>query len=127
VSSTYRILCLNHDPAIVIDRDWSSPNDAMAAATDPGHAGLDDHLRCDLLVGRWSGGLCEIGCPPSIGPEAKCSSHHRNEHWVDLDWLRLLAAALDSSEPAVTAAVKELTSPYHCWRRERVQRLRSVL
>lgn len=126
MSSTYRVLCLNHDPAIVIDRDWNNGPEALDAACNPDrHEVLEAHVGCDLLVGCWSGSLCEIGCPPKDFSAARCG--HRRETWIDVEWLRLLAAALDADGPALQKAVEGVTRPYRCWTRQRVQQLRSVL
>lgn len=126
MSSLYRVLCLSHDPAIRIDWEWSSPNDAIAAAADPRSCdAVADHADCDLLVGRWSGSLVEIGCPPRDISTVRCG--HRREAWIDVEWLRLLAAALDSEDPALQKAVEGVVRPYRCWTRQRIQRLRSVL
>lgn len=126
MSSTYRILCLSHDPAIAIDREWDSPNDAIAHAADPrSHEVVSDHAGCDLLVGRYSYPLIELACPPRDISTVRCG--HRREVWIDIEWIRLLAVALDIENPALQKAVEGVVRPYRCWTRQRVQRLRSVL
>lgn len=130
MSSTYRVLCLNHDPAIVIDRNWNNGPEAIDAACSPDrHEVLEAHVECDLLVGRWSGSLCEIGCPPQYngsGQRDACS--HRAVNWVSVDWLRLFAAALQAlPNPALEKALEVFRRPYRCWAPSRVERLRGVL
>lgn len=128
MSSVYRLLCLNHDPAIMLDRDYQSGPDAMDAAANPDR--IEGHETCDLLVGRWSGGLAEIGCPPSPRERqrhAQCC--HRGPQWTDVDWLRLLVAALRlvGDDLTVKTALEPFRSPYRCWTSTRMERLRSVL
>lgn len=126
MSSTYRILCLSHNPAIVIDRERDSPNGAIAVAADPRSLeAVADHAECDLLVGRYSYPLIELACPPRDISTAWCK--HRREVWIDIEWIRLLAAALDIENPALQDAVEGVVRPYRCWTRQRVLRLRSVL
>lgn len=116
MSSAYRVLCLSHDPAIV--------------ASDPGYhrreqaeeairVGVEEHRDCDLLIGRFSYPLVEVGCPP------RPSCHHGGTEWVDSDWLRLLAAAYQSQDEAVRAATRQ--SEFRCWSWERLRRLRDEL
>lgn len=130
MSSVYRILCLNHDPAIVIDRDWGNGPEALDAACNPDrHEALEAHAGCDLLVGRWSGSLCEIGCLPE--PNATANSGaclHAGPQWISVDWLRLFAAALRAlPNPELEKALAVFRRPYRCWGPSRVERLRSVL
>lgn len=129
MSSTYRVLCLNHDPAIRIDCDWSNGPEAVDAASNPDrHEALEDHVGCDLLVGRWSGGLCEVGCPPQHNPLGSGSCSHAGPNWVSVDWLRLFAAALSAlPNPELEKALAVFRRPYRCWAPSRVERLRSVL
>jgi hypothetical protein len=85
VSSVYR------DPAIAITEvEYSRPEPAAAGIA----SGIDGHRDCDLLIGRYSYPLVEVGCPPTIGPERtgrrRCYAHSVTE-WVDVAWLRILA------------------------------------
>jgi len=130
MSSVYRVLCLNHDPAIVIDRDWDNGPEAIDAAANPDHHEvLEFHTSCDLLVGRWSGSLCEVGCPPQPHEADKYGAcYHTGPQWTSVDWLRLFEAALHVlPNPEVEKALKVFRRPYRCWSPERVERLRSVL
>lgn len=99
MSSTYRILCLSHDPATEAG-EYSTPEAAEAAIAE----GLPGHPDCHLMIGRYSYPLVELGCPPSRHQPAKLRCVHGNTKWVDSDWLRLLAAAYRSSDPAVQQA-----------------------
>lgn len=117
MSSTYHLMCLSHEPALVIDNvSWSCRGpDEFAGAITP------EHSKCDLLIGRWSGGLAEIGCPPS--------SYHPNVIiWADARWLRLLAAAykqpVRKRDPALSAAMVRVST---CWNPRRMERLRAEL
>lgn len=113
MSSTYRVLCLSHDPAIALDIEWATPEAALAALADPGAAA--EHPNCDLVVGRWSGALVEVCCP-----SGRC---HLRPIWVDKVWLRLLAVAHDSKDVQVLAAA----DAFPCWPATRLARLRSEL
>ena len=56
MSSTYRVLCLSHDPAIVAADDYQRPETAEAAITE----GIAEHAGCDLVIGRYSYPLVEL-------------------------------------------------------------------
>ncbi len=114
MSSTYKLVCLNHDPAIVIT-DPGRPRDEIAAdAID--RRGVEGHEQCDLLIVGYSGGLTEIGC---TGAVSHC--FHRIAIWVDASWLRLLHVA-----HAHDIGVSQLRLP-GCWTRQRVLRLGALL
>ena len=118
MSSNYTIFCLGHDPAIEIMGDISSPNDALVMAAERRHERLNEHSGCDLLVGRYSGGLVEIGCPG----DPYCHYHGPNaDTWTEAGWLRLLYIA-----HAHDIGVGELRIP-SCWTRERVLKLWAAL
>jgi hypothetical protein len=130
MSSVYRVLCLNHDPAIRIDHDWNNGPEAIDAAVNPErYEALEDHKGCDLLVGRWSGGLVEIGCPPQSEAAVRTDvCLHRGPAWISVEWLRLFGAALRAlPNPELEKALEVFRRPYRCWAPERVERLRSVL
>lgn len=129
MSSTYKLLCLNHDPAIVIPGpDWNTPEPAIAAALEPAmHDWLvEDHGQCDLLVGRYSYPLVEVCCPAH---RKKCSTWHQGPVWIDADWLRLLRAgmALVEDDAQMKAAVGRVQSHHACWTPARIHRLRTEL
>lgn len=137
MSSTYRILCLSHNPAIELDPEWNAPGEAVAVATDP--AALDAlaaHTGCDLLVGRFSYPLIEVCCPPMNVRGIAGSSHlagvyHSHEKWIDLDWLRLLDAARelrDNVDSGIDPFPPVLTKfERSCWTPARLRRLREYL
>jgi hypothetical protein len=124
VSSNYRILCLSHDPATIASDDYASPEAAEAAII----AGLSEHPECDLLVGRYSYPLVEVGCPPTTTPRGSgqhnCYPHSQTE-WAEVAWLRLLAAAHQSGDDQMRA----LANDHHLahWPWERLRRLRGEL
>lgn len=119
MSSTYRILCLSHDPATT-HGEYRAPVDAEAAVA----AGLDTHPDCDLVIGRWSGGLIEVGCPASRYQPAALPCYHGSTIWTDSDWLRLLAAAYQSTDPDMQQAIK---AGNHCMSWDRLRRVRAEL
>ncbi len=122
MSSEYRILCLSHDPAIVVPSEdgWHRPEEALAAVADrTGPAEL--HANCALLVGRYSYPLVEVCCPrqTAIRQPGHSGYHPNSDEWVDAAWLRLLA---------VTTA--EQRAPLRlpgCWTHETALRLRYEL
>ncbi|MFF4552747.1 hypothetical protein [Streptomyces sp. NPDC001422] len=122
MSSNYRVLCLSHDPAIIArDHDYNRPEQAEAAIRD----GIQDHEHCDLAIGRYSYPLIELGCPATRDQPAKLRCTHAGTEWTDKDWLLLLAAAYQSTDPDVRQAVQD---GYHgCLPWERLQRLRAEL
>ncbi|MFF6829611.1 hypothetical protein [Streptomyces longwoodensis] len=119
MSSTYRILCLSHDPALTRG-EFHTPGDAETAIAN----GYDTHPGCDLVIGRWSGALVEVGCPASSDQPATLSCHHGNTIWADKTWLLLLAAAYQSTDPDVQQAIE---GRHHCMSWERLRRLRNEL
>lgn len=123
MSSTYRLLCLSHDPALVAG-EYSSREEAEDAARD----GVEDHPRCDLLIGRYSYPLVEVGCPPSVGRLREGPDRHTVHsltQWVDVVWLRLLAAV----QQGESGPLQALTSGpiLSCWSPERLRRIRDEL
>jgi hypothetical protein len=125
VSSIYRVLCLSHDPAIALtDVEYHRPD---AAVTDIA-AGIDGHQGCDLLIGRYSYPLIEVGCPPTTGADRaarhRCYTHSQIE-WVDVAWLRILAAVHQSGTDSMRGLAGETTFAH--WSPERLRRLRVEL
>lgn len=127
MSSNYSVLCLSHDPAIIVhDPGYNRPEQAEAAIRD----GVTGHEGCDLMIGRFSYPLVEVGCPRSADrPESLRPSVLRCYHgitmWTDKEWLLLLAAAYQSTDPAVQEAVK--AGHHRCLPWERLRRLRVEL
>lgn len=127
MSSTYTVLCLSHEPAIVArDSGYNRPEQAEAAIRD----GIADHEACDLIIGRYSAAFVEFGCPrsadlhESLRPGVlRC--YHGGTQWIDRDWLLLLAAAYQSDDPAIHAAIK--AGHHGCLPWERLRRLRLEL
>lgn len=127
MSSTYRILCLSHDPAIPIETPgWNRPTPAEEAI----RIGITGHEQCDLMIGRYSYPLVELGCPrsadrpDSLRPDVlRC--YHGSTIWTDTEWLLLLAAAYQSTDPAMREAIK--AGSHTCLPWERLRRLRAEL
>lgn len=121
MSSSYESLCLNHNPALASRGSFNSPEGALDHARD------ERHPRCDILIGRWSGALIEVGCPPTEPGSVRWHpGAHRDWEWVDMAWLRLAAAVwrLDPCPEPVVAALAGLRG--WCWTKERVLALMTV-
>ena len=116
MSSTYYLLCLSHDPALLCG-EYPSAIEAESAIA----AGVAEHTRCDVAIGRFSGALVEVGCPASRYQPAKLGCRHGDTAMADADWLRLLASAYQSTDEAVVAAVRK--SRFFCWPWDRLRRL----
>lgn len=129
MSSTYKALCLSHDPAIVLDSpEWHSGDGGVERSVAAVSAGLDGHPGCDLLVGRYSYPLVEVCCPAAIDAGAQregTQCFHREPKWVDASWLRLAALALDA--PAGSPLRKAVERVGRCWTPDRLRRLRVEL
>jgi hypothetical protein len=131
MSSDYFVLCLSHDPAIRIDIASRQRDEAIAAASDPaGHEDLDNHQHCDLVVGRYSWPLVEVGCPPSPKQAERRHQgcyHPHNPTWLDAKWLRLLLAVTvdEHRDPETSKAIERFH--FGCWPPDRLARLRNEL
>jgi hypothetical protein len=122
MSSTYRILCLSHDPALIIETpDWNRPHQAEEAI----HTGIEGHTTCDLAIGRYSYPHVTLGCPATRNQPANLRCCHNATDWTDSDWARLLAAGYQTTDPLVQTAVTQIRGL--CWPWERLKRLRLEL
>ncbi|MGW0566109.1 hypothetical protein [Streptomyces tauricus] len=122
MSSNYLVLCLSHDPAIVaFDGDFNQPEMAEEKIRE----GIEGHTGCDLAIGRYSYPLVELGCPASRDQPANLTCCHGSTVWTQKEWLVLLAAAYQATDPAVTAAVGAHRRPCLPW--DRLRRLRDEL
>ena len=127
MSSDYKLLCMSHSPALVIDRgdcqNWQEPEPAIAAALDPAKYGVEEHVRCDLLIGRFSYPLIEVCC--AGGPRGRTAhAVHTSPTWLDKQWLVLLHAAMAApADPGLKAALEPLQRRHSCWSWERLDRL----
>lgn len=129
MSSTYQVICVEHAPALIVGDEYTSPSDALRAASAPGrYPELEYHKRCDLLVGRFSYPLIQVACPgfrgesPSVSPANTCKYHGASyDNWTEVAWLRLLYDAIKDSED-----VHQYRVPA-CWTRNRVIRLGNLL
>ncbi|MFI7096759.1 hypothetical protein [Streptomyces lydicus] len=120
MSSTYYILCVSHDPATTVT-ECPSPEAAEAQIG----SGIDGHYDCDLMIERVSGGPVEIGCPPTKTGSTHAHCHHADTEWVDVEWLRLLGGAYNSTDPRLADAVQK--GRFFCWTPQRLHRLRHSL
>ncbi len=110
MSSTYRILCLSHDPAIDTGIEWSAGTDNHAASQRAAETPVPGHESCDLVVGQYSYPLLAVS-----------DSRKPHAQWVTIEWLRLLYAAQGS----VSGRAVEVLS--RAWPHERLKRLRDEL
>jgi hypothetical protein len=122
VSSTYRVLCLSHDPAIIVTDEWEplewNNEDEPIAAVAKRLGSLASHAKCDLMVGAYSTPLVQVACPPN-------EKHwHKEPVWMDANWLKLMAAAMIEPNDAVNTVLDRF---HGCWNPERVRRLRVLL
>ena len=125
MSNSYRILCLSHDPAIILEPDWTDIAPALATAYDPAeHIEIAHHAGCDLLIGAWNNGLAAFGCPPRLDPLHRPT--HIHPEWINVDMMRVLVAAYETALPApdLTGALKRIPA---CWSSDRLHRLRELL
>jgi len=125
MSSTYHVLCLSHDPAIILEPEFSLERALAAAANPAGYIGIAHHADCDLLVGRWSGGLMAIACPIRPHPGEETGGHSTPQS-VEVAWLRLLSAAhrMELPDADLSVAMQRLPG---CWSPTRIYRLRELL
>lgn len=121
MSSTYYILCLSHDPATRTSYEFHT----RERATDVAKAGIEGHAVCDLLIEEVSGGPIEIGCSPADTRSSGPRCYHRDVEWTDVEWLRLLSRAYNSTDPNVVDAARQ--GRFHCWPQDRLHRLRGSL
>jgi hypothetical protein len=117
MSTAYKILCLNHDPALVItdlDREHHEP-----FVPNREDAQLASHRGCDIMIGAFSYPLVQVGCYGlSVGDPTRCRGNHSQIIWVEVAWLRLLYAANGVLASEVTAPLGN-----RCWTPERLARL----
>ena len=106
VSSTWNLICLSHDPAIRLDgydfADWHSVERATRE-----HEALASHQTCDIIAGRYSGGLVELGCFGAIkgnGLSPQCSGYHNGVIWYKADVLRLVHAVYQQRSKAISGS-----------------------
>jgi hypothetical protein len=116
VSSTYRVICASHDPALVLDSpEWTDPDGMVGALRGRRNGGvlLAEHRDCTLLGGRYSYPLIAVYSDDS-------------GHWIDVELLRLLLAVHDAPE-RVDAVLQALGAVERWWPRQLVLRLRPHL
>lgn len=121
MSSNFSLICASHQPAIVLDGEYPDVRRALEAL-EPGAGLAAQHPHCDLIVGRWSGGLIELGCLPSNARIYAGQPHtgwHRDVQWVDASWLRLML--LTTPKQHATARIRG------CWTQHRIATLHQVL
>lgn len=122
MSSTYRVLCLSHDPAITVDEEFRNWDDATEAI----EAKRIGHDQCDLVIGRYSYPLVEIACLGGRA-EGRCNSYHTTFKREDPQWLLLMRESLAGDATSSAFGVAESISRRGCWSRQRLDRLRHEL
>lgn len=129
MSSIYRLICMNHDPALVLDDiDFGSADSVLLALTvaeGPVIEMIERHAKCDLVVGRWSGALIEVACPGINVPASHRGAHGKayglTDNWTDVGWLQLLGR-LHADAPELAGV--RLPS---CWPHDRAVRLAELI
>ncbi len=112
----YALLCLSHDPAIVIENpEFHSGNNGRQTvegllAFDA--APIAGHESCDVMAGAYSYPLVEVYLP--------ARTRHGWSGWIDAYWLQLLYGAYEAGAD-IPHAINQR------WTRERVRRLRYEL
>jgi hypothetical protein len=125
MSSTYGLICLNHDPGIEIgDHTIDYQPDSMLAAARNPTGDWVEHARCDLVMAAYSYPIVRIACPGETVSGAGCGWHNQ-PRWVEAEWLRLLIAAYQAGGAVPEAVIEPFAS--RCWKRERALRLGPVL
>lgn len=119
MSSNYHVLCLSHDPALVIDHDFSY--EGIKALDSRERDALAGHQQCDLAAGRYSYPMIEAGCfgRQMPGPTG-CKGMHGPVLWTRSEVLRLMIAATGKVDG-------KLLDPFTCWAPARLARLRAEL
>lgn len=127
MSSQYKILCLSHDPTIeVTTPEWYRPEQAEEAI----RAGVEGHENCDLMLGRYSYPLIELGCPSTIPSQSRTGAHkcygHRHTQWIGVEWAALLSYAQQQPDGSAMRGVASAVK-LQCFSPERLRRLRMEL
>lgn len=124
MSSTYRVLCLSHDPAIETGVEWSTGTDNEAAAARVPET-IEGHEHCDLVLVQCAYPVIAVGCLPQESREGRRCAH-QHAQWTEAWALRLLWLLLDHPGSREQWAIQ--SAPY-CWRQsgERLYRLRTWL
>lgn len=129
MSSNYYLLCMNHNPALVIDVDSQSIDitsglveSMRQGALLPGNSydHLLVHKECHLMIGRYSYPLIELGCLEGM------AHGHSGIKWIDRDVLRVMLYLDDKF--GVTEEVHRLLQPWRkCFGLELVRLLRNEI
>ncbi len=124
MSSVYRLVCMEHTPAIDVRDDLTLEEAEYLARNN----NVEGHLGCELLIARSSGATIEIGC---IG---KNTGRHRHSStsWIDTEWLALastiVAIKVTSDNEAINKLHKVLEHyNFGCWNIKRLTRLYGYL
>lgn len=122
MSSSYHVLCLSHDPAMVAVSECRGAEGAERLIA----AGIEGHEHCDLVIMAMSGGPSEFGCPPVTGRagQRSCNYHVHSTNWADVDWLHVLHIAYGAADPD---QLQRRRPTLRCWPPERIHRLRYYL
>lgn len=113
MSSSYRILCVSHTPALEVASgsdgwEWNRPEQALAGVTDS--RVIAHHATCDLIV--YGNYYNTFYCPPS----SRCD--HTDPEPIEASWVTLAIAALHHND--VKDRVENFTG---CWTAPRIHSL----
>lgn len=113
MSSSYRILCVSHKPALEVASgsdgwEWNRPEQALAAVTDSRVIG--QHQSCDLIV--YGNYYNTFYCPPS----GRCA--HTDPEPIESSWISLAIDAL--RHEALKGRVEQFAG---CWTADRISSL----
>ena len=123
MSSTYRILCLSHDPAVDLAPEWDSPEPLQWALDTRDPEALDGHAACDLVGGRFSYPLIQVYCPAmtDLSRIAHGAVYHFRGEWTRVEWLHLAYAVQRLNPPGF----ERILGDVRCWPAARLARLRN--
>lgn len=117
MSSSYYILCMSHEPAIIVQDHHNSRREADAAIA----VGYETHPGCDFLIMRVSGAPVEFIC---TGQTEACRHDYAEE--VGADWLRILRYFQPTEDLEYLAKIRQRPTLRH-WTDKRLERLAAHL
>lgn len=121
MSSSFQFVCMSHDPAMLVGRDYSRGEVAVDTVADAIAEVREHHPSCDLALTRESGAIVEAGC-------VTAGHGHAVPRWVDMDVLRVVlhARTTEHEAPALAWALDRLFDARQRWPQERIWRLKAV-
>jgi hypothetical protein len=134
VSTVWKALCLNHNPAITIDlfddrcdvKRWERAVELLPGVRE-------QHPDCDLVLGGYSYPLVRVVCPGGEHAAANAPCAHSRPQVFDAETLRLVLAArranvvTDEHAELFADALANWDRNNRCWTLNRLDRLASEL